>query len=220
MKFFYLGMQRCGTKSFGDFFRKNGFQVFSWNENVKYKISDLYWEGKWLDILESGIFEKYDVFEDGPFYFPKFARFLANYVKKSRFVYFHRPPDDWYKSMITHTNGLTLGQIRRHAFNYDRLEEMEFLKHNLDNFDEITRLPMIGMKEHYTRLYRRHQLQISALFDDFNVKQFFAESLYDELKFDKMAKHFCLSLQHTSDQKSHKSPDTFSKVVNNNKYLY
>ena len=88
MKFIYLGMQRCGTKSFGDFFRKNGFQVFSWNENLQYKIADLYWEGKWLEILESGISEKSDVFEDGPFYFPESARFLANYMPNPRFIYF------------------------------------------------------------------------------------------------------------------------------------
>lgn len=220
MKFFYLGMQRCGTKSFGDFFRKNGFNVCSWNEIVRHRIGELYWSGQWLDILKCGIFEKYDVFEDGPFFHPQFARFLANYVPNSRFVYFHRPSDDWFKSMITHSNGLTLGQISRHAYLYDRLEEMEFLRDNFDEFDKISKLPMIGMKDHYTRLYRRHQLQVSALFKDFKQERFFSESLYDESKFEKMSRKFGLRLQDSSEQKSHQSNVSFSEVISNHKYLY
>ncbi|MFA9476628.1 MAG: hypothetical protein ACERJ2_19025, partial [Filomicrobium sp.] len=75
MKFVYTGMQRCGTKSFGDFFRKNGYRVFSWSETVTTDLHGLFADGKWLDILNSGIFNDYDVFEDAPFSDPVFARF-------------------------------------------------------------------------------------------------------------------------------------------------
>ena len=52
-----------------------------------------------------------EVFEDGPFQDPQFAKFLSQHIDGSKFIYFQRPADDWYKSMVTH-RGLTLGDRR------------------------------------------------------------------------------------------------------------
>ena len=63
-KFFYISKQRCGTKSFGDFFRKNNYKIFSWPETRDSDINNLYWSGRWVDILNSDYIRNYDVFED------------------------------------------------------------------------------------------------------------------------------------------------------------
>lgn len=220
MKFFYLGMQRSGTKSFGDFFRKNGYRVFTWIQLKERGIAKLYWDGKWCDILSSGIFDEFDVFEDGPFWHPRFARFLGNYVDESRFVYFHRPPDDWYKSMCTYAKGVTFGDVTSHAYLYDRLDDLEFIRSNIQNSADLCSLPMIGMREHYVRLYRRHSLEISALFKDFYSGRFFSSSLYDQYKFDNMAKWFGIQMRDTSEQISHKTAVSFAEVVSSHKCLF
>ena len=66
--------------------------------------------------------------------------------------------------MVTHSNGLTLGHILRHSYFYDRLEELDFHDKYDKNFNNIKKLPIIGMKEHYSRIYMKHKLQIKAKF--------------------------------------------------------
>ena len=96
--------------------------VFSWKQIKAAEVSERWFQGKWNQIIDSGIFDEYDVFEDGPFSDPNFAAFLSNNIPDSRFVYFERPVEDWYKSMVTHSAGLTPGNLIRHAHVYDRLE--------------------------------------------------------------------------------------------------
>lgn len=220
MKFIYLGMQRCGTKSFSNFFKRNGYRVFSWSEIKSHSISEKYHKGLWIDILNSGIFQDYDVFEDGPFYRPEFARFLANYVPNAKFIYFHRPPEDWYKSMITHSSGMTLGNLQRHAYFYDRLEELAFIKNSDPNLKNLTSLPMIGQKEHYTRIYKRHQLQIYELFEGLGPDRFFSAPLYDTDKYQKMCIKFELKVKDSADEKSHSTKISFSDALKSNKSLF
>ena len=206
-------MQRCGTKSFGDFFRKNGYRIFSWKQIAEYKIPELFFDNKWIEIIESGIFEDFDVFEDGTFFEPQFSRFLANYIPESKFVYFDRPIEDWFKSMITHSDGLTLGHILRHCYFYDRLEELDFHEKYDKGLKEIKKLPIIGMKDHYSRIYLRHKLQIKAKFKHLDKTRFFSASLYEKDKFERMSNHFGLNLKDTSETKSHVSSKTLSQVV-------
>ncbi len=218
MKFFYLGLQRCGTKSFGDFFLKNGLRVFSWRDIDRLKIQDLWFEGRWLDILKSGIFEDYDVFEDGPFMDPVFAKFLSQCIPDSRFAYFHRPASDWYKSMVTHSFGATLGDLRQHCYIYDRLEDLHFLQREIGK--DLKKLNLIGMKAHYEGVYERHHHQVLEKFSNIEDTRFYCDDLYSEDKFDRMCKKFEISLPDQSDQLSHKTRRTFVGVVSDHDYLF
>ena len=218
MKYFYAGMQRSGTKSFGDFFRKNNYRVFSWKQVEDYGVSERWFYGKWVELLDSGIFEEFDVFEDGPFFDPNFVAFLSNNIKDSSFVYFERPSEDWYKSMVTHSNGLSLGDLKRHAYIYDRLEEMAFVERETGTRPQ--KLPIIGMKAHYEAVYKRHKYQIKAKLEPLDSSRVFFGDLYDNKKFEKMCSHFCLDVGDKSEQKSHQTPNTFTEIIHNHQYLF
>ena len=176
MKFFYLGMHRCGTKSFGDFFRRQGYSVCSWEQISKLQLSEMFFNGRWLDILSSGAIDDFDVFEDGPFFDPMFAKFFSNYIANSVFVYFERPADDWYQSMITHSNGYSLGSIRDHAYMYDRLADIAFIEEKLSGA-VLEKLPLIGMRDHYVAQYQRHKMRILSNFRNIGEKKIFPRSL-------------------------------------------
>lgn len=212
MKFFYLGMHRCGTKSFGDFFRGHGYNVCSWEEISKLHLSELFFNGRWLDILSSGVIDHYDVFEDGPFFDPMFAKFLSNYIDDSVFVYFERPADDWYQSMITHSNGYSLGSIRDHAYMYDRLADLAFIEERL-NGAMLEKLPLIGMRDHYVKQYQQHKMKVLSNFQRIEEKRFFHASLYDPEKFVKMCSHFDLTFEACEDIKSHVTEENMRKVL-------
>lgn len=115
-KFIYLGLQRCGTKTFGDFFKKNNYRVFSRDQTEKFKLMDYWFNCDWNKIISLNIFNDYDVFEDFPFCDPVFVRYLSNNIQNLNFVYFDRPSVDWYKSMVTHTDGMNPGNILYHSF--------------------------------------------------------------------------------------------------------
>lgn len=217
MKLIYVGMQRCGTKSFGDFFRKQGMRIFSWAEIERHELGRLWFEGRWQEILNSGIFQDYDVFEDGPFQDPAFSRFLSHSVAGSRFVYFHRPPSDWYKSMVTHSKGLTLGDVGRHCYTYDRLEDLHFLREELGA--GVKKLSLVGMKEHYERIYSRHHRQILERFSTIEPSRFYVDELYNAEKFMRLCQHFGMAAGAAEDQHSHRSSVSFADVLRAQKYL-
>lgn len=217
-KIFYVGTQRSGTKSFGEFFKRNGLRVFSWEQCRETDLAGAVYRGRWLHVLKSGLFDDFDVYEDTPFWNPEFVAFIYHYIPESHFVYFHRPPRDWYRSMVTHSAGLTLGPIRRHCYYYDRLEELAFLQDELDG--NLKRLPLIGMSRHYEEVYLRHRSRIEERFRQFDESRVFSASLYDKNKFKNMADHFGLKLKDKSEQHAHKSSESVASVMKRYPYLF
>ena len=76
------------------------------------------------------------------------------------------------------------------------------------------------MKEHYVRLYRRHQLQIKQKFQSLGDTRFFRAELYDNKKFKHMAAQFDLPLKDTEEQVSHVTPKKLTDVLTKHPYLY
>jgi hypothetical protein len=211
MKIFYIGMQRCGTKSFGEFFKKNGYKVCSWQQSAKYHWPSLGYEGRYLDIIQSNEFQSFEVFEDGPFYSPEFVKFIYNYVEDSYFVYFHRPPEDWYKSMISHSHGMTLGNVTRHCYFYNRLHELHFIQDEIGT--SVKKLPLVGMKNHYVEQYEIHRHKIRSFFSGTSDNRFFSAPLYSQEKWKQLANAFDLNLAHMEDLHAHKSKKTAKEVI-------
>jgi hypothetical protein len=85
-KIFYIGFQRVGTKSFGNFMRGNGFEVASWRESDVNNWSDDYFEGKFSKIVRSEAFQNYQVFEDAPWFQPFMVKYLYHELPESKFV--------------------------------------------------------------------------------------------------------------------------------------
>jgi hypothetical protein len=94
------------------------------------------------------------------------------------------------------------------------------VKNNTEDFAKIKKLPLTGMKEHYERQYRQHQLQIFAKFKNIDSQRFFHSSLYDEEKFKLMSQHFDLKLADISEQKSHATSKSVSDIIDAQKYLF
>ena len=218
MKIFYVSLQRSGTKSFGNFFKKNGYQVLSWPQSYSLNLNQLILDGQWLHFLKSGLIEKFDVFEDSPFWVPELVSFIYQYVPDSRFVYFSRPSADWYRSMVTHSDGLTLGSVDWHCYWYDRLDDLEMLRDN--GRLSPKKLPMLGMQRHYERIFLEHERKVKARFARFDASRFFVGHLYDKDKYKQMAEHFSLKLDDTADEHIHKSKRTVSDVLDKHRFLY
>ncbi len=204
---FYVGMQRCGTKSFGEFFNKNHYAVCSWEQIASNNWLDIAHDGNYLEIINSKEFNSYQVFEDGPFYRIEFIKFLYHYLPKSKFVYYYRPPSDWFKSMISHSEGQTLGENKKaleiHCHLYDRLQDYLFLKNEVQA--DINKMMLFDNYKHYTDQYIKHQNQIRLFFSNKPKDRYFEASLYDSNKFKTMNDHFNLSLKFTDEVHTHKS---------------
>jgi hypothetical protein len=214
MKIFYLGMQRCGTKSFGEFFSKNGYRVWTHKDTQKAKLGKLVFERRYLEIINSGMFDDFDVFEDAPFYSPDFARFIANYVEGSSFVYFERPAAAWYDSMVKHSGGMTLGPVERHCYSYDRLDDLDYIRSNSDT--KVHKLSLVGMRKHYINQYELHRDRIHALFRDMPSNRFYSDQLYNKDKLVKLNEAFQLKLKDLDEIHTHKSKLTVADILKNN----
>lgn len=217
-KILYVGLQRCGTKTFSRFFARNGYRSFTWVHTAQTNLQEMVQQGKWVEVLNSGIFNQFDVFDDYPFYLPEFARFLVNYIPNSKVVFMTRPADDWFKSMLVHSKGLTLGELEEHCYRYNRLGELAFLKQY--GIDNLKKLNMIGMKDHYCRMYQLHIEEIRYKFKDLPADRFFEGSLYDSNKFVAMNEQLGLNLEFTDEMHAHKSDEQIEDTFRRHKYLF
>lgn len=207
LKIFYVSLQRCGTKSFGEFFRRNGFKVASWREAGKFEWNEnALMQGKLRWLLESESFNSYDAFEDGPWFDISVIRYLYWYCPNSRFIYFHRPVDDWFKSMLAHSKGLIIGNPRRHCHIYNRMAEYYAA---VQAGDPQPRLSMIGHFEHYKTQFENQALRIKAFFEDKPKDRFFIGELYDKGKWEKLNEQLDLQLAELTDVHIHKTRNPF-----------
>jgi tetratricopeptide (TPR) repeat protein len=213
MKIFYVGFQRVGTKSFGRFMELNGFNVASWDVSSKYGWSELYSNVNFNAILNSKSFQFYDVFEDGPWFHPELVKFLYHEVKDSKFVMLKRPAEDWFKSMITHSAGFTLGNIRRHCEIYERMDDYIWLRQHTDLSDDM-RLSLFDKPEHYMNVYNRKTSEIQLFFERMpdGTDRFFDGDLYDNKKYAKIAEFLKIRKPMLLDVSVHKSAVTIEDV--------
>jgi hypothetical protein len=133
-KIFCVSMQRNGTTSVGDFFKDNGYTVAGWLESNKNKWTNDWYDGNFDKIINSKDFRNSQVLEDDPWWAPEFYKYLFYKFPKSKFVLFTRDTDDWFKSMMSHSQGKTLGNTRIHTKLYRREKEFYQLLDNDSSF--------------------------------------------------------------------------------------
>ena len=131
MKYFYMECNDQAPNPLGTFFEKNNYRVFSWKQVEDYGVSERWFYGKWVELLDSGIFEEFDVFEDGPFFDPNFVAFLSNNTEKTTLCISSARQKIGIKAW-SHTSGLSLGDLKRHAYIYDRLGKWLSLREKLE----------------------------------------------------------------------------------------
>ena len=189
-KIFCLAMQRTGTSSFGDFCQYVlGLERRGWQDSRKNQ-----WGLKWYNGDFEGIFTSKDfmagkVFEDTPWSFPDFYKVLYHRFPGSRFVHIERDADDWFRSMISHSGGKTLGITEIHAKAYRREADFWWL---VENFSDIGQFENQGMflfdqAEHYKRVYRLHNRETRMFFARTAPDRFLSLNLSDPEKWRKAA---------------------------------
>lgn len=200
-KIFYVSLQRCGTKSFSQFFRSNGFKTASWDISAENNWPLASLEGQYHQITNSRAFRRNQVFDDGPWHHLPLVKYLYWAVPRSRFVFFSRPFEDWLKSMKSHSGGQVLGNPKRHCMVYNRLPEYyEALDKGLDPTMQID-----TAEEIYARAFENHTLQVRAFFEDKPSERFFQAELYDPDKFQKLGAAWSVNFSDPSDVHVHRS---------------
>ncbi len=196
-KIFCISFQRTGTTSVGRFFIENGFKVQGYNRDISTQWSLDYLKGDLDSIFNSKAFKYNQVFEDNPWWFGDFYRFLFHKFPDSKFILFERDSDKWFNSMVNHSNGKTLGNTYRHCKLYNREDELyeitELYKpYNLE-IDNL--LPLNeSHREHYITIYERRNREIKEFFHLFGAERLINLQLEDPEKWQKLATFFNMKI--------------------------
>ncbi|MGJ8682000.1 sulfotransferase, partial [Paraglaciecola sp.] len=162
-KVFCVSMQRTGTTSVGQFFKDFGFAWSGWPDDKRNKWSVDWFDGNFDKIFSSEDFAKANAYEDSPWFFPEFYKFLYHKFPNSKFILFKRDPQKWFASMVSHSDNNILGRSRTHSKVYRReLEYFDLMKS--EGFDEEHEntigtdklMKLTGMQQHYIDIYNMH----------------------------------------------------------------
>ena len=121
-KIFCISVQRTGTTSVGQFFRDHNFRVATWNDSRKNNWTLNWIKGDHKRIFESRDFKLNQVFEDDPWWCLDFYKILFHRFPNAKFILIERDADRWFDSMVSHSNGKTLGNTHQHTLLYNRLD--------------------------------------------------------------------------------------------------
>jgi len=209
---FCISIQRTGTTSIGDFFQNFGYKVARWNDSWKNQWSELWYQGDFESIFFSEEFKKYQVFEDDPWWLPEFYKVLFHRFPNSKFILFTRDSDTWFKSMVSHSKGRSLGNTKLHSKIYRREEEfIKLIKSNpslTNSKPEIDNLlGLQGKEDHYKRLYEIRNFEVISFFHHQNMDRFFHAKLEDSDKWVRLAKFLDIEIPKNYSVHSNKSND-------------
>jgi hypothetical protein len=181
-KVFCLSMQRSGTSSVGDFLEQWGLKRMGHQLSRQHQWSRHWFNGDYGSIFDSDTFREHEVYEDDPFWFPDFYKYVYHRVPDSRFVLLYRDSDSWFKSMVRHSQGYTLGFTDIHSKVYRREDELRWLEKNIPDFKGATPKAMVlyDKAAHYKAVYERHIAEIEAFFKGPREGALFMTRLADE----------------------------------------
>jgi hypothetical protein len=202
---FCISMQRNGTTSTGKFLRDAGFRWSGWPQCHKNQ-----WGQKWLDGNIESVFASWDfirsnAFEDCPWAYLDYFKILYFRYPNAKFIYLSRPLDEWYKSMVAHSNGLVPGTERGHCKIYRR--ENDFFKlYNKGEIDgsleyneetektKIMRIDNAKSEQQLKDAYVLHYNEVLDFFKRHNSNRLFHTDLNDKEKWIKMSRFLGLSV--------------------------
>ena len=187
---FCISMQRNGTTSVGKFFAHFGYPVAGWNTSKRNQWSKAWYSGDFESILKSKDFLSYQVFEDDPWWLPEFYKVLYHRFPDSQFVLFTRDSDAWFRSMLSHSNGKTIGNTQGHCKAYRREKEfydqLDDHKINPTRYETDNLLPLAGFEQHYRDIYEVRNREIVDFFAEKAPDSLFTCDLKDKDKWKKL----------------------------------
>ncbi len=122
-KIFCISYQRTGTTSTGQFFKDHGYKVATYGVSKHNAWTQSWLKGDYEKIFKSLHFKNHQVFEDDPWWCTDFYKVLFHRFPKAKFVLLERDADKWFNSMVSHSNGQTLGNTHTHSVLYNRTDE-------------------------------------------------------------------------------------------------
>lgn len=217
-KIFCISMQRSGTTSVGRFLEDHGIATAGYPTDERNNWSTSVFEGNLEMVFGSSDFRKFKAFQDSPWWFPGMFKILYHRFPGSKFILLTRDPADWFRSMISHSDGYVLGSHKIHAFTYRREAEYYDLcdRGELDGLDplpcqrtfsrkDIEKMSLHGHEEHYKSLYELHTRQVLEFFERHNREALFHGSLYDADKWLKIGKFLKIDVEPNYDAHEHKT---------------
>lgn len=208
-KIFCLSMQRTGTTSVGLFFKKFGFKVATYETSVKNNWTSAWYKGDFESIFNSRDFINNQVFEDDPWWCPDFYKVLFHRIPKARFILFTRGSDAWFKSMLSHSGGKTLGNTRIHCKIYRREDEYynmnkdSSFNSSLEKIDNL--LSLDGKEAHYKKIYELYNNEVVEYFTQYSPSSLFNCDLEDEFKWQKLGKFFNIKVPNSFEIHANRS---------------
>lgn len=202
-KIFVISFQRTGTTSTGEFFKKSGYKVADYWVSRK-----LNWTPQWFDknyelIFNSPEFINNEVFEDDPWWCGNFYKYLFYRFPSSKFILIERDANKWFNSMVSHSNGKSLGNTYIHASLYQRMNEYNSLNMPNDILIHDNALPLNeNYRTHYTNIYKNKNLEIKHFFkrnDLPHSSRLISLRLEDSNKWDKLTSYFNINSSPTED---------------------
>ena len=209
-RIFCISMQRCGTTSVGDFFDYFGYPVSRSSVSRNNLWTTSWYNGDFESIFKSEDFKSLQVFEDDPWWLPEFYKFLYHRFPNSRFILFTRDSESWFQSMLSHSNGQTLGNTKLHCKLYRREKEFynkfetdNCINTSLDKNDNL--LPLLEHKQHYKDLFETRNKEIINFFEEHNPSRLIYCDLNDKKKWQKLGDFFDIPVPNEFNVHSNKS---------------
>lgn len=207
---FCISMQRNGTTSVGNFFAHFGYPVAKWNTSKKNQWSRCWYDGNFEAIFKSGDFLSYQVFEDDPWWLLEFYKVLYHRFPNAKFIMLTRDSDAWFRSMLSHSGGKTIGNTQGHCKAYRREKEFYDQLDSNQSFSPIAYendnlLPLAGFEQHYKDIYEVRNREIISFFTEKGSDCLFTGSLDDDDKWKKLGAFMGIAVPEDFEVHSNKS---------------
>lgn len=182
-------MQRNGTSSVGDFLEQWGVKRIGSPQSNRNRWP-LHWlEGDFESIFSHADFKEAVVFEDDPWWFPEFYRVLYHRFPESHFILLERDSDAWFRSLIRHSNGYSVGRTELHAKLYRREDDHHWLKQHIPEYGNKRSQEMVlyDKAQHYISVYERHNREVKAFFAERAPERLFNADLDEKELWQRLA---------------------------------
>ena len=200
-KIFVISFQRTGTTSTGAFFKDFNYKVATYSASTKNKWTLSFFKGDYNKIFNSKDFKLNQVFEDDPWWLNDFYKVLYHKFPSAKFVLLTRNTNNWYNSMMNHSNKKNLGNTHIHCNIYERdyhSEDKQVFNDILKNSYSLKTDNLLPLNEnhksHYINIYERRNNEIKLFFDKHDGSRCVCLELEDEEKWNKLGKFFNLKV--------------------------
>ena len=156
-KIFVLSHQKCATTSTGLFLTQHGISCAGADGHWNRIWSMWALNREWERIFQSNRFRSHVAFEDDPWWMNGAVDILLDTFPDGLYVLIERDPDEWFSSMLAHSQEIGLGFSMIHMMEYQRAEE--YANYLLENRQVIRNEGAFSLTEddrmHYTSIYRK-----------------------------------------------------------------